>query len=142
MKYRLVSAAAVLLILGAPAAFAVPDDGAHGKREDRADRQQHGKAEHQQAQAPVPAAAPAQDRSQRQVQRQDRPQQAQAPVPAAAPAQDRSQRQFQRQARPQQAQAPVQDQAGPQRQFRSQRNAGPQVQAPAAFQQPSRQAAP
>jgi Ni/Co efflux regulator RcnB len=142
MKYHLVSVAALLLILGAPAAFAAPDDGAHGKDQDRADRQEHGKAERQQAQAPVPAAAPAQDRSQRQSQREARSQQVQVPAPATAPTQDRSQRQAQRQARPQQAPAPVQDQAGPQRQLRSQRNAGPQVNAPAAFQQPLRQAAP
>jgi Ni/Co efflux regulator RcnB len=99
MKTRLIWAAVAILISGAPAAMAQPDNREGGKHQDRAPNAQQGQARPDQGERGHRGAAPAQVQA----------------APAAAPA-------------PAQPQAPVQAQARPERQQRQQREQA-QVQA-------------
>jgi Ni/Co efflux regulator RcnB len=139
MKSLLALTTIAILISGAPAAWAQPDDRGRGKHQDRAPNAQQEQAGPDQGQA---------DRGQRdRGRRGEAPAQVQA-APAAAPAPiqppvqaqarpEREQRQQREQAQtPNQIQAPVQAQARPEREQRQQRQ---EAQAPRA---PVQQAAP
>jgi len=150
MKTLLVSTAVAILILGAPAALAQPDNRGGGKHQDRspdsrqeqagpdrgqAEHGRHGGAQVQTAPAPAQAQPPAPVQAQARPEREQRQprQEAQAPNPMQAPVQaqaqpEREQRQLRQQAQaPNQMQAPVQAQARPEREQRQLRQ---QVQAP------------
>ena len=118
MKSLLVSTAVVLLISGAPAAWAQPDERGGGKHQDRLPKQAQARDDQRQA-----------DRGQGERGRRGQaPAQVQA-APAATPAQVQAPVRAQVQAAP--AQAPVQ--ARPERQQRQQR---PDAQAPTQMQVP------